>query len=438
MRPSPPPATQEHGSFYKAQFGTPRRRSMPPRLSPRLAPVLSAVQRVELEVRLEKELAIAMPTVAVPDHGPPSVRFSPMAPKAPEMPPQRSTELGVVAAYLLPQISRGDATPALVDVTFAEVTRLLSSREPELALLLDALHAAVRRQRATPVADRDSTIYDNVHLHRDSTITRSARDVSYRYRPTRARCSVIPTASAQRQLRDWKEPLGGPVRRTRTTVAGGPGSRQLEEEEDAADDDGATVADLETRVLMEADTQAAITLQRMQRGSAARRSIGVGSRRAQQVGRARRRKLLYESATTIGRHARGRLVRTARWRQIPARLSALRLQRAWRARCSRLAENFYRRCGVHDPSTIERLNRLRAELVILHGSEVCCCHPAATAPSAVTATATAATAAACIFACACASPMRASRISCLMCATPPCQPHTLARLGRHRCARCCP
>ena len=150
MRAAPPP-TQEHGLFYKAQFGSPRRRPVP-LTSPRLAPVLGAAQRVELEVRLERELAVAMPTVAVPEHGPPSTRFSPLASEAPEMPQTADAEVGVVAGYLLPQISRADATPALVDVTLAEVTRLLSSREPELGALLGALHVAVRRQRAAPAA----------------------------------------------------------------------------------------------------------------------------------------------------------------------------------------------------------------------------------------------------------------------------------------------
>ena len=112
MRASQP--AQEHGPFYKAQFGSPRRRPAP-LASPRLAPVLGAAQRVELEVRLERELGAAMPAAAVPKHGPPSTRFSPLL--APEESEAPQTEVGVVAGYLLPQISRGDATPALVDMT---------------------------------------------------------------------------------------------------------------------------------------------------------------------------------------------------------------------------------------------------------------------------------------------------------------------------------
>lgn len=177
---APQPPTQEHGLFYKAQFGSPRRRPVP-LTSPRLAPVLGAAQRVELEVRLERELAVAMPTVAVPEHGPPSTRFSPLASEAPDMPQTADAEVGVVAGYLLPQISRADATPALVDVTLAEVTRLLSSREPELGALLGALHVAVRRQRAAPAASaapaagvspgrgRVSPNNDSHRSHRDTT-----------------------------------------------------------------------------------------------------------------------------------------------------------------------------------------------------------------------------------------------------------------------------
>ena len=84
------------------------------------------------------------------------------------MPQSADAEVGVVAGYLLPQISRADATPALVDVTLAEVTRLLSSREPELGALLGALREArevaergIQHRRAglhLPVAARDPRV----------------------------------------------------------------------------------------------------------------------------------------------------------------------------------------------------------------------------------------------------------------------------------------
>ena len=51
-------------------------------------------------------------------------------------------------------------------------------------------------------------------------------------------------------------------------------------------------------------------------------------------------------------------------------LSVSKIQRAWRARCAHLAENLFHRNGISDPATIERLNRLRAELCILGRDEV--------------------------------------------------------------------
>ena len=51
-------------------------------------------------------------------------------------------------------------------------------------------------------------------------------------------------------------------------------------------------------------------------------------------------------------------------------LSVRKIQRAWRARCAQLAENLFRRHGISEPATIERLNRLRAELCILGRDEV--------------------------------------------------------------------
>ena len=55
---------------------------------------------------------------------------------------------------------------------------------------------------------------------------------------------------------------------------------------------------------------------------------------------------------------------------MPLVLSVRKIQRAWRARCAHLAENLFRRNGISDPATIERLNRLRAELCLLGRDEV--------------------------------------------------------------------
>ena len=54
---------------------------------------------------------------------------------------------------------------------------------------------------------------------------------------------------------------------------------------------------------------------------------------------------------------------------MPLVLSVRKIQRAWRARCAHLAENLFRRNGISDPATIERLNRLRAELCLLGRDE---------------------------------------------------------------------
>ena len=69
-------------------------------------------------------------------------------------------------------------------------------------------------------------------------------------------------------------------------------------------------------------------------------------------------------------------------REISLVLSVRRIQRAWRARCAHLAENLFRRNGISDPATIERLNRLRAELCLLGRDEVRHARrtPATTAP----------------------------------------------------------
>jgi hypothetical protein len=397
MRPSQPP-TQEHGLFYKAQFGSPRRRPVPPLASPRLAPVLGAAQRVELEVRLERELAIAMPPVAVPEHGPPSTRFSPLlAPEVSEMP---QTEVGVVAGYLLPQISRGDATPALVDVTLGEVTRLLSSREPELGALLGALHVAVRQQRAAPAASaapaapaaalpvggapndshrsrRDSSAHNLIETLIEQGPARSARDVSFRSgtsedqpgppSPRVSRRSDLSVDTRPSMQRDWKAPaLTSPYQsRSRqgsfasaNVLLAGASATPAGEAADRSDEDDD-----------EAEIEAATILQAGWRGTKARRKCRRGRR--SQVERAQRRVHRYSNAAIIQRHALGRLERTAPRREMWLMLSVRRIQRAWRARCAHLAENLFRRSGICDPIAIERLNRLRAELCILGREEVC-------------------------------------------------------------------
>ena len=302
MRPSQPP-TQEHGLFYKAQFGSPRRRSVP-LASPRLAPVLGAAQRVELEVRLERELAIAMPPVAVPEHGPPSTRFSPLL--APEVP---ETEVGVVAGHLLPQISRGDATPALVDMTLAEVTRLLASREPELGALLGALHEAVRRQRAAPAASaapaapaaappvggapgddsyrsrRDSSAHALIETLIEQGPARSARDVSFRSEssedqpgppsPRASRRSVLSVDTRPSMQRDWKAPAltapyqsrkrkEGSFASANVLLAGAAATAAGEEDDGSYEDDD------------EAEIEAATRLAAGWRGTKARRKCRRG------------------------------------------------------------------------------------------------------------------------------------------------------------------
>ena len=343
MRPSQP--SQEHGPFYKAQFGSPRRRPMP-LASPRLAPVLGAAQRVELEVRLERELGIAMPAAAVPKHGPPSTRFSPLL--APEESETPQTEVGVVAGYLLPQISRGDATPALVDMTLAEVTRLLSSREPELGALLGALHEVVRWQRATPAAsaapaapaapaaappigdaaEDDSGPDSSAHAMIEALIeqgpARSARNVSFRAAPSEkqpGRPSPRPSPRAARHARlsvdtrpsmqrDWKAPALTPPYQSRSRqgsfaaanvlAAGARATPAAEPDEGSDEDEDEDEADPEV--------EAATVLQAGWRGTRARRKCRRGRR--SQVERAQRRAHRHDKAALIQRYAQGRLART--------------------------------------------------------------------------------------------------------------------------------
>ena len=344
MRASQP--AQEHGPFYKAQFGSPRRRPAP-LASPRLAPVLGAAQRVELEVRLERELGAAMPAAAVPRHGPPSTRFSPLL--APEESEAPQTEVGVVAGYLLPQISRGDATPALVDMTLGEVTRLLSSREPELGALLGALHEVVRRQRAAPAAsaapaapaapaaappigdaaedDSGPTAHSMIEALIEQGPARSARNVSFRAEPSekqpgrpsprpsprasrRARLSVDTRPSMQR---DWKAPALTPPYQSRSRQGSFAAANVLAASARATPaaepDEGSDEDEDEDEEEADPEVEAATVLQAGWRGTKARRKCRRGRR--SQVERAQRRAHRHEKAAIIQRHAQGRLARTA-------------------------------------------------------------------------------------------------------------------------------
>ena len=133
--------TNPHGNFYKQQFfgTTARARSQPqsPRL-PNGSPRLGVAAKVELEVRMEREIAAVMPPgQPIASHGPPSTREVPAV----------ESEAALCSRLLLPHLGRPDATPELVDLCFAEVRRLLSASQPELEGLLGAMHLAVRLQR---------------------------------------------------------------------------------------------------------------------------------------------------------------------------------------------------------------------------------------------------------------------------------------------------